>query len=69
VTLIANDRELSLRWPAGDLSPLLPIEPDHFIDRSYWQNVTIERDHAGETRALVYDRFRGTASRLQLLGD
>jgi CubicO group peptidase (beta-lactamase class C family) len=65
VTLIANDRELSLRWPSGDLSALLPAERDRFVDRSYWQDVRIERDRAGKPVALVYDRFRGTASSLQ----
>jgi len=62
VTLIANDRGLSLRWPSGDLSALLPLERDRFVDRSYWQDVRIERDSAGNPIALVYDRFRGTAS-------
>jgi CubicO group peptidase (beta-lactamase class C family) len=65
VTLIVNDRELSLRWPSGDLSALLPVEPDRFVDRLYWQDVRIERDPAGKAVALVYDRFRGTASALQ----
>lgn len=62
VMLIANGRELSLRWPSGDLSALLPVERDHFVDRLYWQDVRIERDSAGKPMALVYDRFRGTAS-------
>lgn len=65
VTLIANGRELSLRWPSGDLSALLPVERDRFVDRLYWQDVRIERDSAGKPIALVYDRFRGTASSLQ----
>jgi CubicO group peptidase (beta-lactamase class C family) len=61
VTLIASDRELSLRWPSGSLTALLPVERDHFIDRSYWQDVRIERDGGGRPIALVYDRFRGAA--------
>jgi CubicO group peptidase (beta-lactamase class C family) len=65
VTLIANGRELSLRWPSGDLTALLPVERDRFVDRSYWQDVRIERDSTGKAIALVYDRFRGTASNLQ----
>jgi len=65
VALIANGRELSLRWPSGDLSPLLPVQPDRFIDRSYWEDVKIERDRAGKPIALIYDRFRGTASCIQ----
>jgi CubicO group peptidase (beta-lactamase class C family) len=64
VTLIANDLGLSLRWPSGDLSALLPVERDHFLDRLYWQDVRIERDSAGEPIALVYDRFRGSTSSL-----
>lgn len=51
---------LALHWPSGDLSPLIPQSPDHFIDRSYWEPVTLERDSAGHPAALVYDRFRGT---------
>jgi hypothetical protein len=65
VTLIANDRGLSLRWPSGDLSTLLPVERDRFVDRSYWQEVRMERDDAGNPIALVYDRFRGRASSIQ----
>jgi hypothetical protein len=65
VTLIANGRDLWLRWPSGDLSALLPVEQDRFVDRSYWQDVRIERDSAGKPIALVYDRFRGVVSSLQ----
>lgn len=65
VALILKDGELSLRWPSGDLSALLPVEQDRFVDRSYWQDVRIERDRQGKPIALVYDRFRGTASSQQ----
>ena len=65
VTLIANGRDLWLRWPSGDHSALLPVEQDRFVDRSYWQDVRIERDSAGKPIALVYDRFRGLVSSLQ----
>jgi CubicO group peptidase (beta-lactamase class C family) len=64
VTLIARDRELSLRWPSGSLSALLPVDRDRFLDRSYWQEVKIERDNTGKPVALIYDRFRGAASSL-----
>jgi CubicO group peptidase (beta-lactamase class C family) len=50
---------LALRWPSGDLSPLIPQAPDHFIDRSYWENVSIERDAAGHAVALNYDQYHG----------
>lgn len=62
VMLIANGRELSLRWPSGDISALLPVERDRFVDRSYWQEVRIERDSVGKPVVLVYDRFRGMVS-------
>jgi CubicO group peptidase (beta-lactamase class C family) len=65
VTLIANGPELWLRWPSGDVSALLPLERDHYIDRSYWEEVRIERDSSGKPTALVYDHFHGTASRPQ----
>ena len=65
VTLIANGPELWLRWPSGNVSVLLPLERDHYIDRSYWVEVRIERDSSGKPTALVYDHFHGTASRPQ----
>ncbi|HVT96850.1 MAG TPA: serine hydrolase domain-containing protein [Acidobacteriaceae bacterium] len=57
--LISASGGLALHWPSGDLSPLIPQSSDHFIDRSYWENVSIERDAAGHAVALNYDRFRG----------
>jgi hypothetical protein len=60
IELVATGNDLSLRWPSGDLSPLIPISRDHFMDRSYWVPVSIERDNTGERSALIYDRFRGT---------
>jgi len=40
LTLANCHGELTLRWPDGSLSPLILIDRDHFIDRSYWENVT-----------------------------
>jgi CubicO group peptidase (beta-lactamase class C family) len=62
VTLLAKGQELSLRWPSGDLSALIPLGQDHFIDRSYWEDVKIERDVSGKPTELVYDHFQGTVS-------
>jgi hypothetical protein len=59
-TLI-NGSELSIRWPGGSLSPLIPIGRDHFLDRAYWEQVTVERDASGELETLVYGQFRGSA--------
>jgi CubicO group peptidase (beta-lactamase class C family) len=49
-----------LIWPNGDISPLIPLGPDRFIDRSYWEPVRIVRDGAGHATALTYDRFEGS---------
>lgn len=61
VELLANGPELSLRWPSADISPLIPLGRDHFVDRSYWEEIRIERDGTGRPITLVYGRFRGTA--------
>jgi CubicO group peptidase (beta-lactamase class C family) len=61
VAVIENGGGLSLRWPGGSLSALLPLDRDRFVDRSYWQQVKIERDRSGKPTALLYDRFRGPA--------
>jgi CubicO group peptidase (beta-lactamase class C family) len=61
VALIAMGTELSLRWPSGDESPLIPMGRDRWIDRSYWEEVTIERGPNGAPKALIYGQFRGEA--------
>jgi len=60
VTVTEDGSDLVLRWPSGDISPLIAIEPDSFVDRSYWEEVRIERDEAGSAKALLYGQFRGT---------
>jgi CubicO group peptidase (beta-lactamase class C family) len=62
-TLLAQDQELSMRWPDGSISPLIPLSVDRFVDRSYWQDVKIERDASGKPSALIYDHFRGKAAK------
>ena len=62
VVLIASGSELSMRWPSGAISPLIPLSRDHFLDRSYWAEIHIERDAAGLPKAIVYDHFRGNAT-------
>jgi CubicO group peptidase (beta-lactamase class C family) len=62
VDLVANGQELSMRWPSGDVSALIPIGPDQFVDRSYWEEVKIDRDASGKPTALIYDHFHGTPS-------
>jgi hypothetical protein len=53
-----QDKELFLKWPNGDLSPMIPVGKDKFIDRSYWVKVAVERDSTSRPIALTYDRFR-----------
>jgi CubicO group peptidase (beta-lactamase class C family) len=61
VSLVARGQELAMRWPSGEISDLLSLGGDHFVDRSYWTEVKIERDASGKPAALIYDHFRGTA--------
>lgn len=61
VTLTGAGSELSLHWPSGEISPLIPVGADHFIDRAYWQDISLERDATGSIKHIVYDRFRGSA--------
>ncbi|HTS35420.1 MAG TPA: serine hydrolase domain-containing protein [Candidatus Solibacter sp.] len=51
---------LFLRWPSGDTTPLIPLTPDHFVDRAYWEQVAIERDTTGAPVVLHYGTFQGT---------
>ena len=60
LALIAKGSELFLRWPSGEgVSPLIPIGPDEFVDRAYWERVKIERDSSGHVSRLAYDNFYG----------
>jgi D-alanyl-D-alanine carboxypeptidase len=60
LTFVKKGAEMFLRWPSGDLSPLIPIDRDHLIDRAYWEPVNILRDDRRIPRAITYDRFEGT---------
>ena len=58
---VADGQGLSLRWPGGGVSPLIPVSPDQFVDRSYWEQVRIERDSAGKPSGLAYGSVHGSA--------
>lgn len=60
--VIRTGSELSIRWPSGSLSPLIPISTDYFLDRMYWVPVVIERNASGKPESLRYDRFCGKAT-------
>ncbi len=59
LTLTLDGPELHLRWPSGSVTALIPQGPDHFVDRSYWVDVRIERDSSGNPVLLSYGGFRG----------
>jgi CubicO group peptidase (beta-lactamase class C family) len=60
ILLVANRTDWSLRWPSDELSPLIPLGGDRFVDRAYWEDVEIERDGAGCPSVLGYGHFRGS---------
>ena len=64
VTLVGRSGELAMQWPSGDISPLIPLGRDRFVDRAYWQDVKIERDPSGLAANLIYDRFQGKPVKL-----
>jgi CubicO group peptidase (beta-lactamase class C family) len=59
VHLHATNGQVSLDWPSGIRSALIPTSKDHFMDRNFWVAVEIVRDHAGRIQQLKYDRFTG----------
>jgi CubicO group peptidase (beta-lactamase class C family) len=59
MTLFTRDGDTFLRWPGGQLSPLIPTGADEWLDRSYWETVRLDRDASGVPAALYYDRFLG----------
>jgi CubicO group peptidase (beta-lactamase class C family) len=60
VNLVVREDGLTMLWPSGETSVLIPLGGDHFVDRSYWTEVQIERDASGNPAVLLYDQFRGT---------
>jgi CubicO group peptidase (beta-lactamase class C family) len=59
--LTVTKGQVSLDWPSGTRSALIPISKDHFMDRNFWVPVEIVRDDAGRIQQLKYDRFTGLA--------
>jgi CubicO group peptidase (beta-lactamase class C family) len=58
--LVSNASGVTLNWPGGPMSALLPLSKDHFWDRYYWSPVAVIRDSSGKLAALQYDKFKGT---------
>jgi CubicO group peptidase (beta-lactamase class C family) len=63
LTLTVEGGELHLHWPSDYVTALIPLGRDHFVDRSYWVEVKVERDAAGHSVSLSYDHFQGKAAR------
>ncbi len=59
IAIFNRNGDTFLRWPGGNLSPLIPIGADEWIDRSYWEQVRLDRGPSGVPAALYYGRFRG----------
>jgi len=59
VRVTSADGAVSLHWPSGDTSALIPLAKDRFIDRSYWVPVEFQRNSGGAITALKYDRYTG----------
>jgi CubicO group peptidase (beta-lactamase class C family) len=57
--LRVRDGDAFLEWPDGSSSPLIPVGKDCFIDRGYWEDVSLTRDTQGKITQLGYDRFQG----------
>jgi CubicO group peptidase (beta-lactamase class C family) len=59
VALTTDGQGLFMHWPSGEVSALIPMAKDHYVDRAYWEDVVIQRDPSGNPDALLYDQFRG----------
>jgi CubicO group peptidase (beta-lactamase class C family) len=59
--LMAKGSGLFMRWPSGEVSTLIPMSEDSFVDRSYWEQVKINRDASSQPETLIYDHFQGKA--------
>ena len=63
LSLVATNNDLTIVWPDGSLTHLIPVGTDRFIDRSYWENVVIGRDAAGNPATLTYGTYQGKAAK------
>jgi CubicO group peptidase (beta-lactamase class C family) len=64
LTLEVRDLDATLSWPSGDVTFLIPVAKDEFIDRSYWEPVLVRRSADGQVDSLMYDRFTGRSLKL-----
>jgi hypothetical protein len=59
VTLTTDGKGVFMHWPSGEVSALIPMAKDHYVDRAYWEEVIVQRDASGSPETLLYDQFRG----------
>jgi len=57
--LVSDAGGVTLNWPGGPAAPLLPLGKDKFIDRYYWNEVTVVRGADGAPVAIDYGKYRG----------
>jgi hypothetical protein len=63
VLRLVDEGKLGLDAHVGEFVPGIPtlLGRDKFVDRSYWEQVKVERDADGQPAGLAYGDFQGTA--------
>jgi CubicO group peptidase (beta-lactamase class C family) len=60
LNLATDAKGTTLYWPGGPEDPLLPVARDKYMDRYYWNPVSVVRGADGNPVALDFNEFRGT---------
>lgn len=69
LSLVSDAKGTTLYWPGGPEAPLLPIGKDKFMDRYYWNTVTVDRGSDGNPVTLNYGNFRGVRRNVPAAGE
>jgi CubicO group peptidase (beta-lactamase class C family) len=59
LSLVSDSQGTVLNWPGGPAAPLLPIGKDKFMDRFYWNPVSVVHGGDGNPAEVEYGKFRG----------
>ncbi|HEY2780578.1 MAG TPA: serine hydrolase domain-containing protein [Steroidobacteraceae bacterium] len=57
--LTVDNGDATLHWPSAETTALIPLDNNHFVDRSYWVPVSIRKNPNGQVATLVYGGFSG----------
>jgi CubicO group peptidase (beta-lactamase class C family) len=60
LNLASDAKGTTLYWPGGPEDPLLPVAKDKYMDRYYWNPVSVVRGADSNPVALDFNEFRGT---------